>query len=81
MRKIIESSELGGAVFDGTRILVKNIHQALSVKGADRGQILRSYPALDNGDLEAALAYKEGAKPAVKEPTGETAKLPEDPKP
>ena len=82
MRKIVESKELGGAVFEGTRILVLNIQKALNAKGADRGQISRAFPALDGADLEAALAYKGDAKPVVKpEPTEEPTKPPEDPKP
>lgn len=56
MRKIVEKPELGGAVFEGTRILVANVQKEI-LRGVGPKEILRSYPALDAADYEAAKKY------------------------
>ena len=46
----------GRACIKGTRIMVSVILDNLAV-GLDRGEILVSYPALANEDIEASIAY------------------------
>jgi uncharacterized protein (DUF433 family) len=46
----------GKACIRGTRILVSAVIDNLAA-GVPREEILRAYPALADGDIEAALAY------------------------
>ena len=77
MRKLIRDPNIGNGeeIYEGTRILVRDIRRQLDAK-IPPAQLLRSYPALDNSDIDTALKLDLSAKPKPAEPVKPVEDLP-----